>query len=418
MQKSFLISILIIFSLNLSAQSWQTKIYDKNVRTLQVFPDGKPLDMAVIKLNSDEKIRISFDEMTFAPKSYNYKIVHCNSDFLPSQLTHSEYISGFVSGSVSDFALSENTLTLYTNYLLTLPEDDFSFRVSGNYAVIIAEDNNFDKIAAVACFSVTEDVVKINMNVTANTDIEFSGRYQQVEMTIDNSNFPISNVFSELKVNVQQNRRTDNAAFDVKPTYTATFKQTYKNNRALIFEGGNQYRTIDFASEYVFSGEIDKIETKNNEYYNVFLMPANFRNKNSTPTMGADADGRFQINRQRYDDVDINADYMWVHFIFPAEVPFLDGDIYILGDLTNNLFDQNSKMVYDAKNGFYHKALFLKQGGYSFMYAFLPKNSKKATLQKIEGSYWQTQNEYSVMVYHRAFGARYDRLIGVLVIKN
>ena len=418
MQKHFLISILIFFSINLSAQSWQTKIYDKNVRTLQVFPDGKPLDMPVIRLNSDEQIRISFDEMTFAPKSYNYRIIHCNSDFSPSQLTQSEYISGFVSGSVSDFALSENTLTLYTNYILTLPENDFSFRVSGNYAVIIAEDNNFDKIAAVACFSVMENLVRIDMNVTANTDIEFSGRYQQVEMTIDNSNLPISNVFSELKVNVQQNRRTDNAAFDVKPTFTATFKQTYKNNRALIFEGGNRYRVIDFASDRAFSGEIDKIEHKS-DYYNIFLMPANLRSRNfSTTTTGGDANGRFKINRQRFDDVDITADYMWVHFILPAEKPFTDGDIYILGDLTNNTFDQNSRMVYDAQKGIYYKALFLKQGGYSFMYAFLPKNSKEATLQKIEGSFWQTQNEYSVMVYHRAFGARYDRLVGFLVFNN
>ena len=393
------------------ANSWQTKIYDKNIRTLQVFPDGKPLDMAVIRLNSNEKIRISFDEMTFTPKSYNYKIVHCNSDFSQSQLMESEYISGFASGFVSDFALSENTITLYTNYLLTLPENDFSFKVSGNYAVIIAEDNNFNKIAAVACFSVAENLVKIDMNITANTDIEFSGKYQQVEMTIDNSNFPISNVFSELKVNVYQNRRTDNAAFDVKPTFTATYKQTYKNNRALIFEGGNQYRLIDFSSQYAFSGEIDKIESKS-DYYNVFLMPANFRSQNSVPTAGEDADGRFQINRQNYDDADITADYMWAHFILPVEKPFLDGDIYILGDLTDNIFDENSKMVYDSKSGIYHKALFLKQGGYSFLYAFLPKKSTKAVLQKIEGSFWQTENEYSVMVYHRAFGARYDRLIG------
>jgi len=218
---------------------------------------------------------------------------------------------------------------------------------------------------------------------------------------------------------VQQNRRTDNAAFDVKPSYTAAFKQTYKNNRALIFEGGNQYRTIDIASEYVYSGEIDKIERKNNEYYNVFLMPANFRSQNSVPTAGADADGRYQINRKGFDEVDITADYMWVHFILPAETPFLDGDVYILGDLTNNLFDENSKMVYDFQKKIYHKALFLKQGGYSFMYVFLPKKSPKtATLQKIEGSFWQTENEYSVMVYHRAFGARYDRLVGFWIGKN
>jgi hypothetical protein len=416
MLKDFFLSILIFFSINLNANSWQTKIYDKNIRTLQVFPEGNPLDMAVINLNSNEKIRISFDEMTFAAKNYNYKIVHCNEDFAPSALMESEFISGFCSGVISDFALSENTLNLYTNYRLTLPEDDFSFKISGNYAVIIAEDNNFDKIAAVACFSVVENLVKINLSVTANTDIEFSGKYQQVEMLLENSNYPIRDVFSELTVNVFQNRRKDNAAINVKPTFTATYKQTYTHNRALIFEGGNQYRLADFSSQYSFSGEIDKIETKSN-YYNVFLMPADYRRENSAPTSGGDADGRFQIHRQQYDNEDITADYMWVHFIVPSEKKFSDGDIYILGDLTNNVFDENSIMEYDAKSGVYHKALLLKQGGYSFLYAFLPANLQKSTSQKIEGSFWQTQNEYSVMVYHRAFGARYARLIGFLAGK-
>jgi hypothetical protein len=30
----------------------------------------------------------------------------------------------------------------------------------------------------------------------------------------------------------------------------------------------------------------------------------------------------------------------------------------------------------------------------------------------LEGSHWQTQNEYTVDVYYSPFGARYDRLVG------
>jgi hypothetical protein len=396
----------------LSSNIFQTKIFDKNVRTLQVFPENKPLDLPVIELNSAQKIRISFDEMSYYAKSFNYKIIHLNADFSPSQLFENEYIDGFYSGLINDYALSENTLTLYTNYQFFLPNSDFSFKVSGNYAVLIYEDNDTDKLAAVACFSVVESTVKIDLKITANTEIEFNGKYQQAEITLDNSGFPIDNPFLELKVNVYQNRRQDNAAINVKPTYTALYKQTYTHNRALIFEGGNQYRLADFSSEYAFSGEIDKIR-KNDEYYNVFLFPAATRTGMSSPIAGGDANGRFLLNRQRYDDADINADYMWLHFILPAETPFADGDIYILGDLTNNIFDENSKLEYDFENKIYYKTLFLKQGGYSFMYAFLPKMSNKSTMQKIEGSYWQTENEYSVFVYHRAFSGRYDRLAGV-----
>ena len=35
-----------------------------------------------------------------------------------------------------------------------------------------------------------------------------------------------------------------------------------------------------------------------------------------------------------------------------------------------------------------------------------------ATPLPLEGSHWQTRNEYSVDVYYRPFGSRYDRLVG------
>ncbi|MDR0828856.1 MAG: DUF5103 domain-containing protein [Prevotellaceae bacterium] len=420
------ISFLILFCLvskNIFAQkTFQTKIFDSNIKTLQVLVDNKPLELPVIELNSNDRIKISFDEMSYSSKSFNYKIFHCNADFAQSVLFENEYIDGFYSGIINDFALSENTLTLYANYQFFLPNDDFSFKVSGNYAVIIYEDNNIEKPVATARFSVVEPVIQIvNMKVLANTDIEFNGRFQQVEFEIDNSYFPISNVFQELNVSVFQNRRTDNAAINIKPTFTALYKQTYNHNRALIFEGGNQYRLADFSSEYAFSGEVDKIR-KEDEYYNVFLFPAENRAEMSSPNSGGDADGRFLINRRGYDDADITADYMWLHFILPAKMPFADGDIYLLGDLTSNIFDRNSKLDYDSQMQLYHKALFLKQGGYSFLYAFVPKNAQNTQkpqpiLQKIEGSYWQTENEYSVFVYYRAFADRFDRLIGVKCAK-
>ena len=33
--------------------------------------------------------------------------------------------------------------------------------------------------------------------------------------------------------------------------------------------------------------------------------------------------------------------------------------------------------------------------------------------EKVEGSFWQTGNEYTIYVYHRPWGERYDKLIGV-----
>ena len=34
------------------------------------------------------------------------------------------------------------------------------------------------------------------------------------------------------------------------------------------------------------------------------------------------------------------------------------------------------------------------------------------TALPLEGSHWQTQNEYGIYVYYRPFGGRYDQLVG------
>ena len=75
--------------------------------------------------------------------------------------------------------------------------------------------------------------------------------------------------------------------------------------------------------------------------------------------------------------------------------------------------DEAVRLHYDNQAEAYTKTLFLKQGGYNYQYWFVPKNASKATVTRVDGSYWQTENDYTIYVYHRPWGERYDRLIGV-----
>ena len=65
----------------------------------------------------------------------------------------------------------------------------------------------------------------------------------------------------------------------------------------------------------------------------------------------------------------------------------------------------------------YYASLLLKQGGYNYQYWFVQKGAKKANVEKVEGSYWQTGNEYTIYVYHRPWGERYDKLVAVKSIQ-
>ena len=104
---------------------------------------------------------------------------------------------------------------------------------------------------------------------------------------------------------------------------------------------------------------------------------------------------------------------MYVNFKLGAPTPFFDGLVYLGGDFNFNLTNTASRMKFDMDLSAYTQRILLKQGGYNFQYWFVQKGTTKANVERVEGSYWQTKNEYTVYVYHRPWGERYDKLIAV-----
>ena len=130
-----------------------------------------------------------------------------------------------------------------------------------------------------------------------------------------------------------------------------------------------------------------------------------------------DSDGRFVVNAERTYDSDTEAEFMWVYWTLPMEQPFFDGALYVGGELFENEMNLKNRMQYDNEAKCYWLTSLVKQGGYDYQYWFVPKN-KTTTTQRVDGSYWQTENEYAVYVWWRPFGARYDRLVGVQIIRS
>jgi len=150
-----------------------------------------------------------------------------------------------------------------------------------------------------------------------------------------------------------------------------------------------------------------------NPYYHATLFPALPR-VNGNYTYDKPHHGRFGIRQTDADNSDLESDYFVTHFSLETDHP-LNGDVYIDGELTNHLYNENSRMTWNPATNRYEKALLLKQGSYNYNYLFIPHNKSKATPAFTEGNYYETVNEYLVKVYQRPIGARYDRLIGVAV---
>ena len=359
--------------------------------------------------DENNTLEISFDEMSHDVHFYTYTVCHLNADGNPSALLSSEYLRGFTTMDITDYQHSINTQRDYTHYRFNFPNEDMQLLASGLYALHIYEDGDRDKTIAWVPFAVVDPKVTIDANAHSKTIKELNGHYQQVDIDVSMTDLVLRDP-QEFTLVVRQNGRTDNAAILRQPTFVESKRLRYINHPSLVFEGGNEYRHFDAYSAYYAGTGIERIAYDNRDYH-VLLFP-------DEPREGVymheyDVDGQYRVNAERTSDPDTEAEYMWVHWLFVCEQPWFDGAVYVCGDLFDNEMSLRNRMQYDTEQGAYYLTSLVKQGGYDYQYRFLPKGERAASTLRTDGAYWQTQNEYTIYVFYRPFGARADQLVGL-----
>ena len=414
MKRGTLIFVLlyIVLSVNASVRKFVTGALSEQVKTLRVGVVDDLFAPPVIELEGDKLIEISFDMLEPEPHTYTYTITHCNADWTPSQLVQSEYMRGFQNRIIDDYSVSFNTAMNYVNYRLTFPNEDVYLSVSGNYVVQVFPENS-DKPVLNACFSVVEPQSPISMQVTSQTDKGMNNFYQQVNFTVGYGN-EVKTPMQDLKVYVQQNNRIDNEAQLVKPLLVQNNKLIFGHNPDLIFDAGNEYRSFEMITHQYNGLNIESVKFYA-PYYHTTLRPDLIRSQRSYSFM-EDINGRFVVRTLSGTDYSYEADYQIVHFYLPCEKPLTE-KVYILSEAFNNLLDERSQMDYSAQDQGYTKTVLLKEGYYNYLYVTKKEDQSSGSTAAIEGNFFQTENEYRVMVYFRPMGGRYDRLIGVKTLQ-
>lgn len=392
-----------------------TSITNPKIRNLQVKRAGEFVSNPVISLNDEQQLEVNFDALGDGYSRYAYSVIHCNADWTPSGLLPIEYISGFQRTTIEDYANSMATTVAYTNYRFFLPNEDVHFKLSGNYVVKLYDEDEPDKELFTACFYVTESLVTIDANISGKTDIDVNKHHQQLEFSINHRNFPIPHPLTDLKIYVYQNARRDNCVTNLKPSSILQNQLVYSHSPELIFEAGNEYRRAEFLSNQYNGMHVEQIQFYN-PYYHVTLFADQKRNQLSYQ-YDQDQNGRFFTRCSGCSDPDTEADYFIVHFTLDED-EMRGGNVYLNGLLVHNNFTEESRMEYNPEAQRYEKNLLLKAGSYNYQYLFVPEGETKAQTFPIEGNFAETENEYTIAVYHRPIGARYDRLIGFEIVQN
>lgn len=414
MKKIWILLFVCIICGEMHAQ--RTEVHTPHIRTVQVIANNDYMAPAVIRLGENESVEISFDHLTHDYHRYQYILTHCNADWTPSDISETEYLDGFNDNPIEDYDISVNTTLPYTHYRLTLPNDQIQLKLSGNYRLTVYDDaEGKDKPAFSACFRVLEKEVNVSAQVSSDTEIDRNKTHQQVSFSIQYKGYPIRNPQNEVKVHVLQDNRTDNWVTNLKPSYVGPDQLRYEHNRALIFPAGNEYRRFEMVSTRYASQGVESIRY-HAPYYHVTLRPAEPRILNYS--YDQDQNGRFVI---RYDEAVNNnteADYFFVHFSLLWENPLSEGDFYLQGAFTYDNFNEESRLKYNPETHAYEGNQLLKQGAYNYQYLYVAPGSRSGSTAQAEGNYYETENEYLILVYHRAFGERYDRLIGMQLVVN
>lgn len=410
-----IVSFLFLCTFAKSAETYRTEGKIPGIHTLLVRHSEDWMRPPILIEGQEGKIVIGFDEFSLNYRDLYYEVIYCEADWTRSRLSSLDYMEGFNNIQLRSYATSFNTRRDYTHYSLTLPNEEVSFKLSGNYAVRFY-DHDTDEELVTACFSIAENQVSISGSVEIDTDAAFRKDYQQVAFSINYPKYNINNPQTEVKVFVQQNRRPDTEVSGFQPTFLQSNKLVYQHKKELIFEACNEYRRFEMVTTHNTDMGVEKMEYVA-PYYHIELQQPITNRLLSGYVYNQDLNGRSFIRYDNADNSDVEADYFVAHFRLPMQ-QVAGGEMYVSGEFTNNRFTEFNRMTYNELLQQYEAVIPMKQGVYDYQYLFVPNDATRGTTKYTEGNYYETENEYLIMVYHRPLGGRYDKLIGYSILQS
>jgi hypothetical protein len=386
-------------------------IFNDKIKSVQLYQEGWNLSYPILKLRSNEKMAFHFDLLDDQAEAYSYSFIHCDKDWNRSDIFPNDYTDGYAENPVEDYQSSFNTTVRYTHYRIAFPNDRVRLKYSGNYILVIYPTDRPDEPAVTQRFIVTEDAVKINTDVHRPQMESDNNARQQVDFSVSYAGQNFTDPYRNFYAFILQNGRWDNAKRNLKPDFIGVNELKYNSlSDKNIFQGGNEFRYFDIKSIRYQTEYVKGIDFLNSNY-NVYLFPSD--NREFKPYFyWQDFNGKYYIALQEGKKYDIDADYVYVYFSLPSKQFIAGGNIYVSGALNNWAFDKNNRMVFNAEKGEYECTMLLKQGWYNYEYVYLKNTASDGTASIFEGSHYETENDYNVLIYYRNPRDRYDRVVG------
>ena len=408
MSKFLYTSFVLLFLLvSAKAQETQTEtVPPYNIKTVTFVQNGNNV-VPIFELGST--FEFQFDDLFASEANYYFEVIHCDYNWKPTDIPKTDYISGLDNQRITDYSNSFNTLQIYSHYRLPFPNQfTTQLRLSGNYMLRILNEDR--EIVLSRKFILFENHSTVTAQVKRSRNLSNIDHKQNLDFAILSNDITFQTPLQNVKVLLLQNGNFQTAIKNIIPQYTIGNQLIYKYDKETQFWGGNEFLYFENKDIRAANNNVGRVGA-NNDIYNAYLY-TNAARGNQIYTNYEDVNGNFVVKNINASNNAIEADYAWVYFSLSAPAFQINKDIYITGMFNNYSLSQEYKMDYNTEKGVFEKAVMIKQGFTNFQYTAADKKGVIDFENAVDGNFYQTENEYTILVYYKEATDRYQRVIG------
>jgi hypothetical protein len=361
----------------------------------------------ILKLG--EGFQLQFDDLFGNEANYYYEIIHCDYNWNPTAIPKNEYLEGFDNQRIQDYSNSFNTLQIYSHYKLAIPNQfTLQLKISGNYMIKVLDENK--EVVFSRKFILYEDLVTVPIQVKRARTVNNIESKQNLDFTIRSNTITFQTPLRNVKVLILQNGQMNTGIKNIVPQYTIGNDLIYKYDWESQFWAGNEFLFFENKDIRAANNNIARVDFST-AVYGSYLYTSAAR-ANFPYSFTEDVNGNFVVNNLNTTNNEIEADYAWVYFSLSAPTFRLNKNIYVTGMFNNYKLSPEYKMEYNPKKAIYEKAILIKQGFANFEYKVADDKGVIDYENAIDGNFYQTENDYTIVVYYRENIDRYDRVVG------
>ncbi len=396
-----------LFFSSVTAQQVQNEVEPPyNIKTVSFVQNGSNV-IPIFELGSS--FAFQFDDLFASEANYYFEVVHCDYNWKTTDIPKTDYVNGLDNQRINDYSNSFNTLQIYSHYRLSFPNQfTTQLKLSGNYMLRILNEDR--EVVLSRKFILYENHSTVTAQVKRSRNLSNIDYKQNLDFAVLSNDIVFQTPLQNVKVLLLQNGNFNTAIKNIVPQYTIGNQLIYKYDKETQFWGGNEFLYFENKDIRAANNNVAKIGS-NGDIYNAHLY-TNAARGNQIYTNYEDVNGNFVVKNINGSNNDIEADYAWVYFTLSAPAFRLNKDIYITGMFNNYSLSPEYKMDYNSDKGVFEKAIMIKQGFTNFQYTVADKKGVIDNENAVDGNFYQTENEYTILVYYKEATDRYQRVIG------